>query len=125
MVRVIIDKEVVDMLLAMGRESHPKEFIVLLRGKKSKGELRIEEVVIAPIATMGHGFSSFRLDMMPIDLSIVGSAHSHPSGSSIPSVEDLNNMVGMVSVIVRYPYKDETDVYVYDKEGRPLSFTTS
>ena len=119
---IFISREVIDSLLTYSRTAHPKEGILLLRGEERKGDLYIEEVVIPPLATHGIGFSSFPLHHLPIDLSVVGVAHSHPSGSLRPSVTDLNHFYGSVMVIVAYPYASERDVGVFDGKGTALDF---
>ena len=45
--------------------------------------------------------------------------HSHPVGSAEPSIEDLHNFFGLVSVIVKAPYEDE-DVFAWDSSGNPI-----
>ncbi|HDM45074.1 MAG TPA: peptidase [Candidatus Bathyarchaeota archaeon] len=119
---IFISQEVVDGLLTYSRMVHPKEGILLLRGEERKGDLYIEEIVIPPLATHGIGFSSFPLHHLPIDFSIVGVAHSHPSGSLRPSVTDLNHFYGSIMVIVAYPYTSERDIGVFDSKGKMLDF---
>ncbi len=87
-----------------------------------KKEIRVNEVVIPPSATHGHGFSSFPLHMLPMDLSIMGTAHSHPSGVLQPSVGDLNNFYSRILVITAYPYDSEEQIAVYDKEGNAVGY---
>ena len=45
--------------------------------------------------------------------------HSHPSGSAEPSIADLDNFFGLVSLIVQYPY-DDNDVFAWDSKGNPI-----
>jgi proteasome lid subunit RPN8/RPN11 len=121
--RVLIERQVVDSLLTYSRLQHPREGILLLRGrKKHKDVLHVESVVIPPNAVHGDGFSSFSWNMLPIDLSFVGVAHSHPSGHAVPSQQDLLHATGRVMVIVGYPYSDDADLRVYDLNGRELPF---
>ena len=54
-----------------------------------------------------------------MDLSYVGIVHSHPSGSAKPSLTDLDNFFGLVSMIVKSPYEDE-DIFAWDSDGREL-----
>jgi proteasome lid subunit RPN8/RPN11 len=115
-------KEVVDSVLTYSRSAYPREGILLLRGKSKKGDVRVESVVIPPMATHGEGFSSFNWTLMPIDLSFLGVAHSHPSGYAVPSHQDLLHMMGRIMVIAGYPYSDESCIKVYDMHGKPLSF---
>ena len=119
---IFIGREVIDSLLTYSRMVHPKEGILLLRGRIKKGDLYIREIVIPPLATHGMGFSSFSAYHLPMDFSIVGTAHSHPSGVLRPSIADLNHLFGRVMVIVAHPYASEKDIAVFDGEGRKLEF---
>jgi proteasome lid subunit RPN8/RPN11 len=117
--RVVIKNELLDMILEGARRLHPKESIVLLRGKMNKEAVTVTDVLIPPLATYGKGFSSFSTHMLPMDFSIVGIAHSHPSGSLEPSVEDQNLSMGRIMLIVGFPYTGKENVGVYSrKEGR-------
>jgi proteasome lid subunit RPN8/RPN11 len=100
---------------------HPNEGILLLRGK-SKGEVvEVDGVVIPPAAIHGSGFSSFGWGLIPIDLSYVGVAHSHPSGYAVPSHEDVLH-TGKIMVIAGAPYSDESCLKVYNGRGEPLRY---
>jgi len=116
---------VVDSVLTYSRSAYPREGILLLRGKSKKGDVRVESVVIPPMATHGEGFSSFSWNLMPIDLTFIGVAHSHPSGYAVPSQQDLLHMMGKIMVIMGYPYTDESCIKVYDIHGKPLAFQVS
>ncbi|MCS7136164.1 MAG: Mov34/MPN/PAD-1 family protein [Nitrososphaerota archaeon] len=120
MKRVLLKKDVLIALLGISRHLHPKETVVLLRGKETKQDIVLEEVLLAPASVYGDWFSEFRLDMLAIDFSIIGVAHSHPSGIPIPSVEDLNNMIGRVLVIVTAPYLNEKNIVAYNSKGESL-----
>ncbi len=120
---MIIARQVVDSLLTYSRLQHPREGILLLRGKRRKKDVvEVDSVVIPPNAVHGDGFSSFSWNMLPIDLSFVGVAHSHPSGHAVPSDQDLLHATGRIMVIVGYPYSDEKSLRVYDLNGRELPF---
>jgi proteasome lid subunit RPN8/RPN11 len=56
---------------------------------------------------------------LPFDLSYIGTAHSHPGGSNKPSLEDLNNYYGVVSIIISYPYEDNT-IGAFDRNGKNM-----
>lgn len=120
MKKVILKKDVLVALLEISRQLHPNEAIVLLRGRETKQGVILEEVLLAPGSVYGAGFSEFRLDMLPMDFSIIGVAHSHPSGIPIPSVEDFNNMIGRVLVIVVAPYLNEKCIVAYNSKGESL-----
>ncbi len=116
-----IDSEILGTILESGRRLFPKEKILLLRGKRTKDTINVTELVVPPLATYGDGFASLPLYMLPVDFSIVGTVHSHPSGGKNPSVEDCNHMFGLALMIVSFPFAGEKDVAVYDYRGEPLS----
>jgi proteasome lid subunit RPN8/RPN11 len=117
-----IKRSVIENLLSYARGLHPKESILLLRGKVSKDRVFINDTVIPPFATHGTDFSTFPLHMLPIDFSIVGVAHSHPSSVLAPSTNDLNQFYGRIMVIVAFPYHSERSIAVFDREGKALKF---
>jgi proteasome lid subunit RPN8/RPN11 len=98
----------------------PREMILLLRGKKKKNELRISEVLVPLLATHGSNFADVRLHMLPMDFSIVGTVHSHPSGNLTPSYTDLNHVFGIVLMIAGFPFADERNIAVYNRNGEKL-----
>ena len=121
-ISVLISKLAITSIQEYAMICHPKEGILLLRGKISKDELTVDGVVIPPLAVHGYSFSNFPLHMLPIDFSIVGTAHSHPSGTLKPSLGDLNNYYGRIMVIVAHPYGSEENVAIFDSKGNPISF---
>ena len=118
--KVLITREAAGLLLAMSRELYPREMISTLHGRYKKGVVLIKEVCLVPDSVYGEGFASFNLYNLPIDLSFVGVAHSHPSGYGIPSHEDLIHMVGRVMIIVTAPYANEGDIHAYDSKGNRI-----
>jgi len=117
-----LKQSVIENLLSYACDLHPKESILLLRGKVSKDEVFINDTVIPPFATHGKSFSTFPLHMLPIDFSIIGVAHSHPSGVLAPSMNDLNQFYGRIMVIVAFPYHSERNIAVFNREGKALRF---
>ncbi|MGD8507225.1 MAG: Mov34/MPN/PAD-1 family protein [Candidatus Bathyarchaeota archaeon] len=120
---VTVPKEFVQMILESAKTLHPKETLFLLRGKTRKDQIKISGIVIPPSATYGKGFASLPLIMMPIDFSIIGTAHSHPARSSAPSVEDLNHALGKILLVAAYPYKGSECLAVYNRKGEKLKLT--
>ena len=104
--KVAVPGELLDSVLSFAKMQHPREAILLLRGRVSKDMITLEEHLFPPFASSGRGFAQFRPHMLPIDFSIVGTLHSHPSGSPRAS-----------------PTRDR--VAVYDKRGErvPLEIT--
>ncbi len=114
---VIIAQNLLEAILDHARVAHPLETILLLRGKKKTGKIVVTDLIIPPLATGGHRYSSFPVSMLPLDFSIIGSAHSHPSGSLVLSADDLNHFFGKVMMIVAYPYNGKEDAEVFNPSG--------
>ena len=120
-VTVSIPRTLLDTILEGAKQLCPRESFLLLRGKKSKGIIHVSDLIVAPFAVHGKGFASFSSYMLPIDFSIVGTVHSHPSGNTKPSPVDLNHSFGRVVMIVGYPFEGEWNVAVYDSNGEKLN----
>lgn len=119
-VQVRIPRDMLAMILEGAKAAHPKETILLLRGKMKKNMVVISEIVIPPLSTHGRGFSAFPMHMLPMDFSIVGTVHSHPSGGLMPSIHDLNHALGRVILIAAYPYQGRESVAAYNRDGDGL-----
>ncbi len=119
---VILKKEVLDSILSFCQMKHPNEGILILKGKSKNGEIKIDGLVIPPFSETGPTFAGFPHSFLPFDMSYVGIVHSHPSGSAEPSVTDLHNFFGLVSMIVKSPYEDDS-IFAWDSNGNaiPLS----
>lgn len=117
--RVSLKKDVVDGIISYCKMNHPNEGILILKGKSKNGVITVEGLVIPPFSHSGPTFAGFPHNFLPFDLSYVGSVHSHPSGSAEPSVTDLNNFFGLVSLIVKSPYAEE-DIFAWDSKGNSL-----
>jgi proteasome lid subunit RPN8/RPN11 len=103
--------------------NHPNEGILILRGKSNKGNVVVYGLVIPPFSHHGPTFAGFPHSFLPFDPSYIGTVHSHPSGSARPSVTDLHNFFGFVTMIVKSPYENE-DIFAYDRDGNNLPITT-
>ncbi len=97
-----IKEEVLETIFESARETHPLEFAGALR---ASGDT-IVEVILIPGTISGDEHAILRTFMLPIDLSIVGSVHSHPSPSPFPSSADLQMFknFGRVHIIAAFPY---------------------
>ena len=111
-----LKKSVIDSILIYAKANHPKESILLLKGKVYKHEIVVEEVEIPPLSVHGYNFSVIPLNKLPLDFSVVGIAHSHPSSILRPSIKDLNNFYGRIMVITAFPYTEQ-DLAVFDRKG--------
>ena len=117
---VSMSQELLDSIFEGAKRLYPRETILLLRGKKAKDALRIVDLVVPPLATYGHGFANYPLHLLPMDFSLVGTVHSHPSGNKTPSDVDFNHFFGRILMIVGFPYASQQDVAVYNSHGEKL-----
>lgn len=118
--KVRLKKEAQDGILSYCKLKHPSEAILILRGKSKKGTIYVDSLVIPPFSYSDQTFAGFPQSFLPFDLSYVGTAHSHPSGSAEPSVTDLHNFFGLVSIIVKSPYEKKEDIFAWDGDGNEL-----
>ena len=119
---LFVERAVVDSFLSYAQMFHPRESILLLKGKIDKKKIVVDDVQIPPLATHGSTFSGFPLSRLPIDFSVIGVAHSHPSGALRPSVTDLNKFYGRIMLITAYPYQSEKNIIILDRKGQPLKY---
>lgn len=117
---ISISQELLQTVFEGAKSLYPRETILLLRGKKKKDLIAVTELVVPPLANYGRGFANIPLHMLPMDFSIVGTAHSHPSGNINPSNTDLNHFFGPVLMIVGFPFTNEKNVGVYNRNGERL-----
>ena len=120
--KVIFDAQVVDSLLSYSKIAYPDEGILLLRGRSKKGVVEVTGVVVPPAAVHARSYSSFSWWMVPMDLSYLGVAHSHPSGHAVPSHQDLLHATGRIMVIMGYPFAGASNIGVFDHNGNPVPF---
>ena len=119
-VTVSIPRDLLETILAGAKQLYPRERFLFIRGKKNKGVITVSDLIVAPFAVHGRGFASFSPHMLPMDFSVVGTVHSHPSGNITPSHVDLNYSFGRILMIVGYPFEGEGCVAVYDSNGEKL-----
>lgn len=120
--QVSLEKKVLDSILSYCQMKHPNEGILILKGKSKQGLILIDGLVIPPFNYSGPTFAGFPHSFLPFDMSYVGIVHSHPSGSAEPSVTDLHNFFGLVSIIVKSPYGDN-DIFAWDSNGNPINMS--
>jgi proteasome lid subunit RPN8/RPN11 len=117
---VSVSAELLDSIFEGAKRLYPKETFLLLRGKKSKNSIRVIDLVVPPLAVYGYGFANLPFHMLPMDFSVVGTVHSHPSGNINPSSVDLNHIFGRILMIVGFPFADAENVAVYNSNGEKL-----
>lgn len=118
--KVLLKKEAKDGILTYCKLKHPSEGILILKGKSKKGIITVDSLVIPPFSYSDQTFAGFPQSFLPLDMSYVGTAHSHPSGPASPSVTDLHNFFGLVSLIIKSPYEKDDDIFAWDSSGKQL-----
>jgi proteasome lid subunit RPN8/RPN11 len=112
-----------DLVLGAAADSHPNEYMGLLRGEDARqvgldreGTV-ITEVLVVPATETNPVSATVRTSLVPNDFRMVGSVHSHPNGVLRPSDADLATFTrGPVHVLVGAPYR-ECDWRAFDREG--------
>lgn len=119
---VQIDREVVDEVLKIARESHPHEFVALLQGKVRDKVLHIEGLIFLPGETSNQG-AVMQIFMMPLLDDAVGSVHSHPIPNPSPSPADLHffSKNGLFHLIIAHPYTEDS-IIAYNSFGERMDF---
>jgi proteasome lid subunit RPN8/RPN11 len=113
-----IQRDALNLILESARSQHPNEFGALLRAQKGV----VTEVVVLPGTVSGATHAIFQLNMLPIDFSIKGTVHSHPTPNPRPSNADLELFArfGTTHIIVAQPYT-ERSWRAYNARGEPIS----
>lgn len=122
-----IAEDTLSFALEASRETHPKEYMGLLRGERARNVgidregLVVTDVLIIPGTESNSVSATIRTSMIPNDFSGVGSVHSHPNGSLQPSKADLATFSkGQVHIIIGHPY-GRNDWVALDREGKRRS----
>lgn len=118
-----ITRKCLNLILEVSKSNYPKEFGGLLRVDNSLKDT-ITEIIILPGTLSGDSHAIFQLHMLPIDYSIIGTVHSHPSYSFYPSDADLHlfEKFGRVHIIVANPF-NEFSWKAYDFRGNELQLS--
>src|ERR1700690_4573826 len=117
---VQIPKDIMETIYAGAQQLYPRESFLLLRGKKSKGIIKITDLVLAPFAVHGEGNVHFNPYLFSGDYSLVGTVHSHPSGNISPSHVDMNYFFGRILMIVGPPFEGKNCIAAYDSNADKL-----
>ncbi|MEM0448907.1 MAG: Mov34/MPN/PAD-1 family protein [Methanomassiliicoccales archaeon] len=112
-----IKRDTLHMINEAAIHTYPNEFLAALKAEKGV----ISEIIVLPGTIQGDHHSIMYIHMLPADYSIVGSVHSHPGYSNLPSEADLEffSYFGGVHVITCLPY-DETSWKAYNSNGRRI-----
>jgi proteasome lid subunit RPN8/RPN11 len=116
-----IRKVALEFALGVSRELYPREFMGLLRGRGDT----ILEILVIPDTTWGEGFAQVQEMHIPMDRTIVGSVHSHPTADNRPSDDDLAYFGGRgkTHLIIGWPYRVIADVACYGSDGERKELT--
>ena len=120
--KVLLEQTVLDSIVTFCKMKHPNEGILILKGKSRSGEIKIDGLAIPPFNFTGPTFAGFPHSFLPFDNTYIGIVHSHPAGSAEPSVTDLNNFFGLVSLIIKSPYDDDS-IFAWDSSGNTIPLT--
>ncbi len=112
-----IKRDVLRLIMESSKSSYPDEFGAFLRAKHNI----IYEIILLPGTISGGRSVLYNLLMKPIDFSIVGSVHSHPSGVPLPSEADIQmfSRTGDVHIIVAYPFTMDS-WKAYNRRGEEI-----
>jgi len=116
-----ITRHLLESVLASGRSAFPNEFGGMLRADPPGV---ISELLLLPGTTAGRRHANFQFYMLPADLAIVGTVHSHPSGALHPSDADtrLFRNWGRRHIILGSPF-GPSSWRAYDGNGNPTLLT--
>lgn len=112
-----IEREVLEMVFESAKSSHPQEFGAVLR---AEGDTITEILVVPTIQGDAHAIMS--IYQLPIDPTVAGTVHSHPSPVPLPSHADeqLFRNFGHTHIIVAHPYNLRT-WRAYDHDAQPIT----
>ena len=121
--RIVFESEVLDELLGAAKSSFPREFGALLTGSLEDDVLQIEGYIL-PQTLSGRDNVLVKIGMLPPTVETIGSIHSHPGPSALPSTADLHffQRRGLVHFIMAWPFV-RFKVRGYDSLGRPIKFS--
>jgi len=119
---VHIDREIIEYIMNIAKESYPDEFMALLEGKIEENVLKITGLIFLPVETSNEG-AVMQVFMQPLTTNSIGSVHSHPGYSAGPSDADLHffSKKGIFHMIIAEPYTRDS-IRAYDSWGNQVDF---
>lgn len=111
-----VHRSVLEMACESAKASYPQEFGAMVRVEKGV----ITELVLVPGTIQGDRHAIFQFQMLPVDGTLKGTLHSHPSPHPYPSDADfaLFEKYGQIHLILGHPYGPD-DWRAYDHTGVP------
>jgi proteasome lid subunit RPN8/RPN11 len=114
---ILIKAELLEGILLLCREQHPREILGILKMEKNV----FTEFILPPGTLTSKTSGIFFSSRLPLDNFYQASVHSHPSGNVHPSLQDLGGVFKKFKChfIIGFPYGPK-NVRCYDKNGKPL-----
>jgi proteasome lid subunit RPN8/RPN11 len=122
-----IAEETLTFAREAAEDSHPDEYMGLLRGEEAsdlgldldRDGIVLTDVLVIPGTESNPVSATVKTNMIPNDRRAAGSVHSHPNGVLRPSDADLRTFgKGKVHIILGAPY-GRHDWQAFDREGQP------
>jgi proteasome lid subunit RPN8/RPN11 len=129
-----IARDTLEFVLEAAEDTHPNEYMGLLRGERvdrvldeatrerldaRPGDKVVTDVLVIPGTESNPVSATVKTNMVPNDRDAVGSVHSHPNGVLQPSEADVETFgTGSVHIIMGAPYRT-TDWKAFDRRGDP------
>ncbi len=117
-IRLRILQQLAIQMCEQARQTHPREFLGLLRVKGGV----LSEYVFPPGMQSSGTSAIYSAHRVPFDRSIIASIHSHPSSNARPSQTDLHMFSSgqnLFHLIIGFPY-NLTTIHVYDRRGNEI-----
>ena len=117
-----ITRKCLTMIFESSKSNFPQEFGALLRVDRTDKNTIIE-VILLPGTISGDSHAIFHLHMLPVDFSVIGTVHSHPSSITRPSDADLDlfSHFGRIHIIVGVSPNGDVTWKAYDYMGHMVS----
>jgi proteasome lid subunit RPN8/RPN11 len=117
-----ITRKCLSLIFESSKSNYPQEFGALLRVDRVDKNTIIE-VILLPGTISGDSHAIFHLHMLPVDYSVVGTVHSHPSSIARPSDADLDlfSHFGRIHIIVGVSPFGDVIWKAYDYMGHMVS----
>ncbi len=115
-----VDREILQMVNESAKDTYPNEFVATMRAEEGV----ITELLLLPGTIQSRRSGTLMLHNLPIDFSVVGTVHSHPSYSNGPSEADIAffGRFGSTHIITCLPY-DMGSWRAYDRNGNEVELT--
>ncbi|MFW9951847.1 MAG: Mov34/MPN/PAD-1 family protein [Candidatus Thorarchaeota archaeon] len=116
---ILIKKELLEGILTLCSQHHPREIIGILKMEKNV----FNEYIVPPGTYTSRISGVFSPSRLPLAPSYQASVHSHPSGNSLPSNQDRRGVFQgfRCHFIIGFPYTIK-NVKCYGRTGKELNF---